>query len=168
MKNRFRVSLAMLAIFMCVAVSANAHTPILYVEDLKNGTIYLEGGFSDGSSAAGVKIYLVEDSTFRGITSARDKYLDAIFANDPKERAAYLEKQKSKVDVDSKNFRYSDLVPELFEKKLIILHTQLDQYGELILRKPEGNYLIVFDAGPGHVVAKRGPVLTSAEKTHLR
>ena len=168
MKAEFVVVLVMVSILTFVGVSAYAHTPMLYVEDLKDGTVYLEGGFSDGSSAAGVNIYLVEDAAFKGNTSARDRYLEAIFANAPKERAAYLSKLGSKVDVKSKGFRYSDLIPELFEKKLIIFRSQLDQYGELVLAKPDGPYLIVFDAGPGHVVVKKGPALTSAEKKNFR
>lgn len=164
MKARLKVLLAILTVFVFAEVSAYAHTPILYVEDLKDGTVYLEGGFSDGSSAAGVKIYLVEDSVFKGNTLVRDKYLEAVFANAPNEKVAYLEKLDSKTDVHAKGFTYSDLAPELFEKKLIIFQSQLDKYGELVLRKPESKYLIVFDAGPGHVVIKQGPALTGAEK----
>lgn len=168
MKNRLKVVMTVFAVFLFAAATAHAHTPILYVEDLKDGTVYLEGGFSDGSSAAGVKIYLVEDSVFKGNTQVRDKYLEAIFANAPLEKAAYLKKQDSKIDVQAKGFSYSDLAPELFEKKLIIFQSQLDEYGELVLRKPEGKYLIVFDAGPGHVVIKQGPVLTDAEKNAFK
>lgn len=157
-------ALAVLAVLVLSATTAYAHTPMLYVEDMRDGTIYLEGGFSDGSSAAGVKIYLVEDALFRKSTAARDEYLENLFAGSPKERSAYLEKLNSKVDVRSKAFKYSDLLPELFEKKLIIFRSQLDQYGELVLRKPKGQYLVVFDAGPGHVVVKKGPALTDAER----
>ena len=125
MKSRLRVTLAALAILVLSAATAYAHTPMLYVEDMRDGTIYLEGGFSDGSSAAGVKIYLVEDALFKSDTAARDEYLEALFA---------------------------------------IFRSQLDQYGELVLRKPKGKYLVVFDAGPGHVVVKKGPALTDAER----
>lgn len=164
MRSEFRVTLVALALLVFSAATAYAHTPMLYVEDMRDGTIYLEGGFSDGSSAAGVKIYLVEDAAFKGNTAARDEYLEALFAKSPKERAAYLEKLSSKVDVGSKAFRYSDLAPEVFDKKLIIFRSQLDQHSELVLRKPKGKYLVVFDAGPGHVVVKKGPALTDAER----
>ncbi len=38
-----------------------AHTPLMFVDDNKDGTIYVEAGFSDGSSAAGMACRL-EDS----------------------------------------------------------------------------------------------------------
>jgi len=164
MRSRFRVTLVTLALLVLSTATAYAHTPMLYVEDMRDGTIYLEGGFSDGSSAAGVKIYLVEDAVFKSNTAARDEYLEALFAKSPKERVAYLEKLSSKADVRSNAFKYSDLLPELFEKKLIIFRCQLDQHGELVTRKPNGKYLVVFDAGPGHVVVKKGPALTDAER----
>jgi hypothetical protein len=41
---------------LLIAVSASAHTPLLYIEDNEDGTIYIEGGFSDGSSAAGIPV----------------------------------------------------------------------------------------------------------------
>jgi len=53
---------------------------------------------------------------------------------------------------------------ELYNEKLVLLRTKLDEYGELTLDKPEVPYLIVFDAGPGHVVEKEGPPLTEEEK----
>jgi hypothetical protein len=43
------------------SVPGIAHTPLLYIEDNDDGTIYVEGGFSDGSSAEGIPIRL-EDS----------------------------------------------------------------------------------------------------------
>ncbi|MGI6774291.1 hypothetical protein [Acetomicrobium sp.] len=167
MKIRLKAILAILAVFLFSAATAYAHTPILYVEDLKDGTIYVEGGFSDGSSAAGIRIYLVEDFVFEGNTSVRDEYLEALFASELSERAAYLEKLGCKIDGHGKDFSYSDLKPELFEKKLIIFQSQLDEHGELVLSKPEGKYLVVFDAGPGHVVVKQGPELTGAEKKSI-
>jgi len=47
---------------LLLAIPAGAHTPLLSVEDNEDGTVYLEGGFSDGSSAAGVTNLLVEDN----------------------------------------------------------------------------------------------------------
>ena len=46
---------------LLIAVSASAHTPLLYIEDNEDGTIYIEGGFSDGSSAAGIAVR-IEDA----------------------------------------------------------------------------------------------------------
>ncbi len=56
--NRRRVLILMIAALTCllIAVSASAHTPLLYIEDNEDGTIYIEGGFSDGSSAAGIPV----------------------------------------------------------------------------------------------------------------
>ena len=56
--NRRRVLILMTAALTCllIAVSASAHTPLLYIEDNEDGTIYIEGGFSDGSSAAGISV----------------------------------------------------------------------------------------------------------------
>jgi len=39
---------------------AFAHTPLCYCEDNGDGTITCEGGFSDGSSGAGVKMKVVD------------------------------------------------------------------------------------------------------------
>lgn len=41
---------------MALAVPAAAHTPLFSCFDNADGTIFCEGGFSDGSSAAGVSI----------------------------------------------------------------------------------------------------------------
>jgi len=41
-----------------VVLPAFGHTPLLYIEDNEDGTIYVEGGFSDGSSAAGSGVRL--------------------------------------------------------------------------------------------------------------
>ncbi len=56
MKKRLLV----LAVTGCVFVSGIlfAHTPLLTVEDNGDGTIFVQGGFSNGSGAGGVKLYL--------------------------------------------------------------------------------------------------------------
>jgi hypothetical protein len=41
---------------MALAVPSAAHTPLFSCFDNADGTIFCEGGFSDGSSAAGVSI----------------------------------------------------------------------------------------------------------------
>lgn len=53
--------LALTALFAgCVLTStpAFAHTPLFHCFDNGDGTVFCEGGFSDGSSAAGVNIYV--------------------------------------------------------------------------------------------------------------
>ncbi len=61
--NRRRALILMTAALTCllIAVSASAHTPLLYIEDNEDGTIYIEGAFSDGSSGSGMAVRL-EDS----------------------------------------------------------------------------------------------------------
>ncbi len=53
-------------LFFLLTSQVSAHTPLLTVEDNEDGTIYIEGGFSDGSTAAGVKILLVEKEKYKG------------------------------------------------------------------------------------------------------
>jgi len=113
-----------LVVGILLTISASAHTPLLSVEDNEDGTIYLEGGFSDGSSAAGVTVLLVEDKLYEG---------------DPKGK-------------------------DLCEGKLVLLRTKMDEYSELTLDKPNIPYLVILDAGPGHVVEKEGPLLEADEK----
>jgi hypothetical protein len=55
-KTASLVSLVVLAASLLLASVAFAHTPICYCYDNGDGTITCEGGFSDGSSAAGVKM----------------------------------------------------------------------------------------------------------------
>ena len=49
-------------VMMCSAAVC-AHSPLLTVEDNGDGTIYVQGGFSNGASAAGVKLYLTDKAT---------------------------------------------------------------------------------------------------------
>lgn len=125
MQRRLVILSVVLVVGLLLVVPVGAHTPLLSVEDNEDGTIYLEGGFSDGSSGAGVTILLVENEPYEG------------------------ELPEGK---------------ELYNEKLVLLRTKLDEYGELTLDKPEVSYFIVFDAGPGHVVEKEGPPLTEEEK----
>ncbi|MCK4244189.1 MAG: hypothetical protein KAX20_01040 [Candidatus Omnitrophica bacterium] len=111
----------MLGFFLSSEVSS--HTPLLSVEDNEDGTIWLEGGFSDGSSGAGVKILIVEDKPYKG---------------------------SKKVD--------------LYKGKRVLKKTKMDKNGELTIDKPKGPYLVILDAGPGHVVEKKGPLLKAGEK----
>ena len=53
-------------LFFFLTSQVSAHTPLLTVEDNEDGTIYIEGGFSDGSTAAGVKILLIEKEKYKG------------------------------------------------------------------------------------------------------
>lgn len=60
--------LFVLAGFLFVPGLVSAHTPLFACFDNADGTIYCEGGFSDGSSAAGVPI-IVKDASGEVIQS---------------------------------------------------------------------------------------------------
>lgn len=61
MRKTFLVG-GLLAISLFLASLALAHTPLCSCYDNGDGTITCEGGFSDGSSAAGVTIRVVDAS----------------------------------------------------------------------------------------------------------
>lgn len=57
----FKLKACLLVVVFCCA-SALAHKPLLSVDDNEDGTIYIEVGFSDGSSGAGHDIILKDKS----------------------------------------------------------------------------------------------------------
>ncbi|MCK5595001.1 hypothetical protein KAI19_02355 [bacterium] len=116
MKRVLYVPLACLLLIFFLTIQAGAHTPLLLVEDNEDGTISLEGGFSDGSSGAGAIILIVKDEPYKG-----------------------GEKKM------------------LYKGKLVLAKDKLDEFGELTVIKPKSPYLVILDAGPGHVVEKKGP-----------
>lgn len=58
-------------ILLCLGGVAHAHKPLLSVGDNQDGTIAIEAGFSDGSSAAGHKIILKDEKTDAVISEHR-------------------------------------------------------------------------------------------------
>ncbi|WP_316899575.1 hypothetical protein [Pseudodesulfovibrio indicus] len=50
-----------LASLLAFAGQALAHSPLMSCFDNGDGTVTCEGGFSDGSSASGVKIHVTDD-----------------------------------------------------------------------------------------------------------
>lgn len=90
--------------------SALAHKPLLMVDDNDDGTIYIETGFSDGSSGSGHTIRLKDAATGKILKEAK--------------------------------------VPE---------------EGSLDLKKPSVPYIVIFDAGEGHIVEAEGPALSSGD-----
>ena len=95
--------------------------------------------------------------------------MEALFASEPSERAAYLEKLGCKIDGHGKDFSYSDLKPELFEKKLIIFQSQLDEHGELVLEQTRGQVSGSFRCGPGSCGRQtRPPSLQARKKEYLK
>ncbi|OKL43344.1 hypothetical protein [Pseudovibrio exalbescens] len=87
---------------MALSSAALAHTPLCSCYDNGDGTVLCEGGFSDGSSAAGVGM----------------KVLDS----------------------DGN----------------VILEGEMGDFSEFEFEKPEVDYTVVFDAGPGHEVEIKG------------
>ncbi len=43
-----------------------AHAPLISVDDNGDGTLYIEGGFSNGASAEGVECIIVKDKAYNG------------------------------------------------------------------------------------------------------
>ncbi len=99
-----------------------AHAPLVSVDDNGDGTIYIEGGFSNGAAAAGVEIIIVKDKAYNG-------------------------------------------PEETFKGKEIIFKGKLDSKNSITVPKPATKkYEVYFNAGEGHVVGKKRPALTDAEK----
>ena len=99
-----------------------AHTPLLFIEDNEDGTIFIEGGFSNGASASRLPVLIVEDKAYTG-------------------------SEKS------------------WEGKKILFAGSLDETGCMEIVKPAASkYVVVFDAGPGHIATVKGPKLTDEEK----
>lgn len=48
-----------LIIGVLMSVAVFAHAPLISVDDNGDGTVYIEGGFSNGASAEGVEIIVV-------------------------------------------------------------------------------------------------------------
>lgn len=107
--QRHRFGIMILSAFL-FAASAWAHSPRLLVDDLGDGTIYIDVGFSDGSSGAGHKVVLKE-----------------------KESGTVLSE-----------------------------HT-VPAESAVEIPMPSVPYIVVFDAGPGHVTEQEGPF--TAQKT---
>lgn len=92
----------MLAALVLISSVAMAHTPLFSCYDNGDGTITCEGGFSDGSSAAGVRVFILDGA-----------------GNTVKE-------------------------------------TKLDEFSEITIKKPSGDYAMKFDAGEGHRITVPG------------
>jgi hypothetical protein len=64
------VSIGLLLFGLLLAVDVHAHSPLCSCIDNGDGTVTCEGGFSDGSSAAGVTME-VRDESGRTLTKGR-------------------------------------------------------------------------------------------------
>ena len=49
-----------------LAANLFAHSPLISVDDNGDGTVYIEGGFSNGALAEGVEIIIVKDKAYNG------------------------------------------------------------------------------------------------------
>ncbi len=58
--------IALAIIFIIAAATLWAHTPLLYVEDNYDGTITVEGGFSNGAAIAGLSLMIVDAADYDG------------------------------------------------------------------------------------------------------
>ena len=87
-----------LAACLLAPLTAQAHSALCSCYDNGDGTVTCEGGFSDGSSAAGVRIY---------VRDARDE---------------------------------------------TVARGKMNDNSEFTFEKPQGDYKVIFDAGPGHQV----------------
>jgi hypothetical protein len=95
---RFMLPSALFAAMALNSLSTLAHTPLCACYDMGDGTVLCEGGFSDGSSASGVGIKVID----------------------------------------------SDGNP--------LLEGEMSEDSEFEFDKPNGDYTVVFDAGPGHAI----------------
>ncbi|WPL18743.1 hypothetical protein Thiowin_03833 [Thiorhodovibrio winogradskyi] len=99
---RLSVFSSLLASTLLTATAAFAHTPLCACYDMGDGTVLCEGGFSDGSSASGVGIMVVDT------------------------------------------------------KGNSLIEGEMSEDSEFEFDKPEGEYSVVFDAGPGHSIEING------------
>ncbi|TVQ92639.1 MAG: hypothetical protein EA400_03470 [Chromatiaceae bacterium] len=80
------------------AAGAQAHTPLFACYGNPDDTVFCEGGFSDGSSAAGIALRILDGAG------------------------------------------------------QVLVETSMPDNSEFEFEKPDGDYRVVFDAGPGHVI----------------
>ena len=102
---RIIVITSVTAVCLLFAAAAWGHTPLFSCYDNGDDTVTCEGGFSDGSSAAGVSIHIKDGSG------------------------------------------------------AVLMETKLDEFSEVTFDKPDGKYMIRFDAGEGHTLDVSGDTI---------
>jgi hypothetical protein len=76
--KRLSIFLGILCLVVGLSIQAPAHTPLCSCWDNGDGTITCEGGFSDGSSASGVRLVVTKDG--RDIVEGQmDEYSEFTF-----------------------------------------------------------------------------------------
>lgn len=76
---RHLTTILALVALLALAVPALAHTPLFACFDNGDGTVTCEGGFSDGSSAAGVAIYVLDGSGAKVTETKLDDFSEITF-----------------------------------------------------------------------------------------
>ncbi len=79
MRLRGAIMLSVLVIAILFPLPGFAHTPMCSCFDNGDGTITCEGGFSDGSSAAGVKIRIKDKNGKVLLDGEMDEFSEFIF-----------------------------------------------------------------------------------------
>ena len=214
MQKKLVTLFTVLTMGLLLAIPAGAHTPLLSVEDNEDGTVYLEGGFSDGSSAAGVTTLLVENKPYEGDKEGKNLYKGKLvllrtkmdeyseltldkpnvpyliafdagpghvvekegpsLESDERESPLLLVEDKDGTIslkgnfsgrsaagftillVEDKVYKGDKKDKKLYQNRLVLLETKLDENGELTIDKPGVPYLIVLDV-PGYVTELEGP-----------
>ncbi|MFP4265945.1 MAG: hypothetical protein ACLFRC_09135 [Desulfonatronovibrionaceae bacterium] len=64
---------------LLLAGQAMAHTPLCSCWDNGDGTVTCEGGFSDGSSVAGVGMYVLDEDGKKVVRGKMDEYSEFTF-----------------------------------------------------------------------------------------
>lgn len=59
-----KILMLIIALFMSAVTFG--HAPLISIDDNNDGTIYIEGGFSNGASAEGVEIVIVKNKPYNG------------------------------------------------------------------------------------------------------
>lgn len=76
--RKIGIYLGIMSLFFLLAAQGFAHTPLCSCWDNGDGTITCEGGFSDGSSASGVKIYVQKDGK-KVVSGEMDEFSEYTF-----------------------------------------------------------------------------------------
>ena len=76
--RKIGIYLGIMSLFILLAAQGFAHTPLCSCWDNGDGTITCEGGFSDGSSASGVKIYVQKDGK-KVVSGEMDEFSEYTF-----------------------------------------------------------------------------------------
>lgn len=103
--KKISICLSFLAAFLFIG-TANvfAHTPLCSCYDNGDGTVVCEGGFSDGSSASGVKMKVEDKKGNILLQGKMDEFSEFSFDKPKKEYKVVFDAGPGhKIEIDSKN-----------------------------------------------------------------